>query len=431
MLKTTKRLFFVAIMLLITICFAYGNAQEGTSQKSENKTKNEAVADTVPSDLGIYTFYNEYTNCYLSYEGRRLILSETPSMWALTKANKNGFYVYAKNSELLLDIDNAWVTEGTTIKIWEFTGYDVQIWNINKNSNGTYSITYSGNNQYCLGFENRNATLQIRNESNPLQEWKVIDMSDSFPKEFLVFESNDGIVQLQLPLDILDVISEGRLQQWANELETAYYSFYELTDFLPYENIVLKAYKPSEYEGYAGWVFDNSNIIHIDSDFIHDDLQKMATRNSDWNFCALHEMGHMFDCNRPWNFESEMLSDLKVAYVLEKNGVAAAPAEFDASTVFYGADIKKAYEILGSSFSENYNIFGCTKRFLEIKEDIGWEPYKQTFHFLQAHESTYKNCSKQEKFEIFVEMLSRYSGKEVKEYFSYGEWKTILDKIKN
>lgn len=375
---------------------------------------------------GIYTLYNEVTDCYLSYEDRNLILSAIPSDWWLNKVRKEEFYVYAHNTELVLDIDNAWVKEGTTVKLWDITGYDVQIWSINQNENGTHTIAYSGDNQYCLGFDNGNAVLQLRDEMNPMQEWKLVDISDTIQKQYLAFESEGGIIQLQLPPDILSVISESRLQQWANELETAYYSFYELTDFVPYDYIIVEAYKPSEH---TGWVINNSNIIHIDKEFICKDLEKMAVRDCDWNFCALHEMGHMFDFGRPWNFESELLTDLKLAYVLEKNGVAAAPSEFKASDNFYGADIINAYDVLGSDFSDNYNIFGCTKRFLEIKEDIGWEAFMQTFHYLQANEDAYADDSKQQKFENFVGVLSGYGNKDIKSYFSDEEWNAIVAKL--
>ena len=400
---------------------------DAEEQKTEElKVEETGTVETV--DSGIYTFYNEETECYLSYEERNLILSETPSDWTLSKVREEAFFVYAKDTGLVLDIDNARVAEGTTVKIWDLTGYDVQIWNFNQNENGTYSIAYSGNNQYCLGFDNGNATLQLRDEFNPMQEWKLVNITDTVPKQYLSFKSTGGVIEIQLPLDILNVISETRLQQWADDLETAYYSFYELTNFTPYDYIIVEAYKPSEH---IGWVINNSNIIHIDNTFIYTDLQKMAARDCDWNFCALHEMGHMFDFGRPWNFESEMLTDLKLAYVLEQNGAAAAPSEFKATDNFYGADIIKAYDILGSDFSEEYDIFGCTKRFLEIKEDIGWEPFKQTFHYMQANEAGYAGISKEQKLENFVEILSDYGNIDVKSYFSDREWNAIVNKLNN
>ena len=103
--------------------------------------------------------------------------------------------------------------------------------------------------------------------------------------------------------------------------------------------------------------------------------------------------------------------------------------QIKASDIFYGANIINAYDILGSDFSKTYNIFGCTERFLEIKEDIGWEPFKQTFHYFQENEVSYTGNTKQQKFENFVELLSGYGNVDVKSYFSAEEWNTIMDKL--
>lgn len=183
-------------------------------------------------------------------------------------------------------------------------------------------------------------------------------------KRYCTYISTGGIIELQLPLDIHNIISKPRLQEWANNLERAYYTYYELTNYKPFKNIIVEAYKPCKYLGY---VISGSNIIHIDSDFIHQDLKKMASRKNDWHFCALHEMGHMFDFYRPWIFEAELMTDLKLAYVLERNNVAAAPSEFNASYNFYGKNIINVYAALGQDFSKTYNIFGCAQRFLKIK----------------------------------------------------------------
>lgn len=403
--------------------YSRSNSEHSNPEYSNSTVSDEPLAEVELADLCVYTFYNNETHCYLSCEGRNLILSKASHQWVLRQVDEDTFNICDMDTELILDIENAHVAVGTAVKIWEKTGYDVQVWSISRNKNGTYSILYSGNNQYCLGFDNGNAVLQIRDESNAMQEWTVVNVSESMPKDYMVFKSKNNIIELQLPLNILEVISETRLQQWANDLETAYYSFNELTDFTPYKRIVVEAYKPSDY---PGWVIDNSNIIHIDKDFIYDDLKKMAARDSDWNFCALHEMGHMFDSARPWTFEAELMTDLKLVYVLEKNNATAAPSEFDASYSFSAENIIDAYYALGSDFSSKYNIYGCTARFLEIKDDIGWDPFVQTFHYMQANESSYSNYSKLMKFEKFVELLSSYSNTDIKSYFSSNEWNVIV-----
>lgn len=424
-MNNKKLISLLLTFILIIFCTACSTDESSSSPTDDNEILTELpdIPDMITP--GVYTFYNESTGCYLSYQDNSLILSDNPVNWNLKSYNENSFYIYACDTDLLLDIDNATIADGTTIKLWSLTGYDVQIWNITGNDNSTYSILYSGNNDYCLGLDNGSTILQLRDKNNPMQDWKVVKVTDSSSLGYYSLVSAGGVIELQLPLDIETVISKSRLQEWANDLETAYYSFYELTNFVPYKNIIVEAYNPCEYIGY---VINDSNIIHIDCDFIYDDLAKMAARADDWNFCALHEMGHMFDCHRPWVFEAEVMTDLKVAYVLEMNNTSAVPSEFDASYSFYGEDIKNAYDTLVSDFSSTYNIFGCASRFLEIKEDIGWEPFKQTFHYLQENYDEYSNTSKQEMFENFIKLLSQYSGKDIKSYFSVNEWNTIIQK---
>lgn len=445
MVNGKKAILLILIIIIAAICIACGGSSGGSyinndyndydidnDETKDSETEDKAsdydgMADSVIKEVdivntlnsGVYAFYNAAENCYLSFNDRTLTLTAEPASWEVKASAYDGFYIYGSGTNLLLDIDNAYINEGTLIKLWENTGYNTQTWYIIDNGDSTYWIGSAVNGDYCIGFENGNAVLQIRDENNQSQKWIVTEM----PKNYISVTSTNSIIELQMPLDITTVISETRLQQWANELEAAYYSFYELTGFIPYDTIIVEAYKPCEYTGY---VTDNSNIIHIDSAFIYSDMEKMAVRESDWNFCALHEMGHMFDMKRPWKFEAEVMTDLKVAYVLETNGVSAVPSEFDASYSYYGADIVNAYEYLGSDFSQTYNVYECAARFLRIKEYIGWEPFKQTFHYLQENYDAYSALSGQEKFENFISLLTSYSGVNVAEYFSQDEWNCII-----
>ena len=164
----------VALLLMLSICPAYSEGMAGT---------------------GSYTFYNAYTGCYLSCKDRSVILSQTPQVWALAQIYDNTYHLCPGDTGLLLDIDNAYVHVGSTVKVWEPTGYDVQLWNILSNPNGTCYIAYSGDNRYCLGFDNGNAVLQFRDETNPMQEWIIADCSASVPKEYLSFRSQSKIIE--------------------------------------------------------------------------------------------------------------------------------------------------------------------------------------------------------------------------------------------
>ena len=98
---------------------------------------------------GAYTLWNPAAGRYLSVRGRNLVLASAPLPWIFKQSGRNGFHIYANETDLLLDIDNANVAVGTTVKIWDYTGYDVQIWTVGQNSNRTYSLLYVGNPRYC------------------------------------------------------------------------------------------------------------------------------------------------------------------------------------------------------------------------------------------------------------------------------------------
>jgi hypothetical protein len=140
-------------------------------------------------------------------------------------------------------------------------------------------------------------------------------------------------------------------------------------------------------------------------------------------------MGHMFDTDKPWNFESELMTDLKVAYVLEKNQASAVLAEFNEDEIFHGGEIAEAYRRLSGDLSKEYDIFACTKRFLDIKDNIGWEPFRKTFHMLQKDCSSYIGISPRKKFDLFIGGLSHYSRENIRAWFSDAQWAAILRQL--
>ncbi len=376
---------------------------------------------------GFYHFYNTFTRLYLSCNERQVTLSRIPALWNLQDSGQNGFYVYANESNLLLDIDNALVRQGTTVKLWEETGYDVQIWTVFPNPNGTVSFLYSRDHRFCLGFSGKNAVLQMRDPRDPMQEWQA--SAANYKENVFRLSSRGGVVSLALPADIESVISSERLKLWANHLERAYQSYGELTGFLPFTGVTVRSEKILPDPSYAGWAYPKSNVIHIAEKYVYKDLEQMTRRRCDWNFCALHEMSHLFDFYMPWSFEGELMADLKLAYVLEKNGAAAALGNSYDPDCYYGADIAIAYGAMSRDFSQSYDIFGCTKRFLDFQKEVGWEPFRRSFHHLYANRSQYENISQKEKFYLFIQTLSDFSGKNAANIFSLQEWNAILNSL--
>lgn len=439
-MKKILCLIFVITLLCFVACdsgssggysrpsFSYGNNNSyGSNSYNNTSSEDNKLA---PLSAGVYTFFNAADFKYLSFSDRQLTKGNNITKWKLRTAN-NGFYVYTCENDLLLDIDNAYVASGTTVKLWENTGYNTQIWKIQANANGTYSFLSSADDKYCLGFDNGKAVLQLRKDGDKSQEWHATVTVDTTPKKYREYSSDKGIIELRMPLNITEVISDSRLKQWANDLEKAYFTYEDLTGYRPYDFVIVKAYEPiTQYKNVLAYVFDNNNTIFVDSNFIRGDLEKMTKRVNDWNFALLHEMGHMFDNCRPWTFEAEVMTDFKISYVLEQNGAGAELSQFGTESVRYGKDIMQSYKSMSGDLSKKYDVFALAYKLLQIKEQIGWQPIKSTFHKLQQDANQYVNYTKQQKFNLFINTLSSYSGKNIKGYFTTSEWNAILTEIK-
>lgn len=365
------------------------------------------------------------TGTYLSYSGSTLMLGDTPTKWQLKPAKDGLYYVYADGTTSLLDIHNAWIKSGTMVKLWGMSGYDAQIWKVANNADGSVSLLSSQDSSLCLGFSNGSASLETRCAGNQYQEFRKMDAVTE-TTQWREITSDDGTITLQLEERVFDILSPQRLVKWANDLSTAYDMFEDLTNYRPYDHVVLRGFESQQ--SYA-FVTSNSNVIYYDKDRLYVDLEKMAVRDNDWCFGALHEMGHMFDRGKPWNFEAECLTQIKVPYVMELCAAAAVPAEFSASTTFVGDEIIQAYDRLGESFSSKYNYYGLAYRFMEIKNEIGWEPFQQTFHYMQANCTSKQYTTDAQRWDEFIALLSQFSGRDVLSYFTDAEVNCILEYI--
>ena len=149
----------LCLMAALLLCTSYG-----TQIPTEREKESEVLFEP-----GIYTFYNEHADKYLSYRDKQLILSDKKAEWSIETGIEEDFYVYAGDTGLLMDIDNAVMQHGTSIKIWSFTGHDAQRWKIPKNDNGTYTFLSSLDSRFCMAFQDDVSVLQVRDETNVMK----------------------------------------------------------------------------------------------------------------------------------------------------------------------------------------------------------------------------------------------------------------------
>lgn len=216
-----------------------------------------------------------------------------------------------------------------------------------------------------------------------------------------------------------------------------------MTGYIPYDVIVVSGW---ENLGYVAGVSDNYHVINANRGFMREELVKSVSRKKNLNifdlsFGLLHELGHMFDSGRGWNFESEAWTDLKLCYVLYKltedhkntDGTVfgCASSDYGASRCFTYETMTEGLDIHKSkgAMTTVYGFFGAAKLFLDMTYDPdfgGWEPFIQTFHWFQDNGYTQNSFDRWTKFTTFVEKLSEFSGQDVKsKYLTEENWEVF------
>ncbi len=281
----------------------------------------------------------------------------------------------------------------------------------------------------CVAADDTGKLVYAKNSEDESNYWTLEPAAPS--EDYVFFTSKEGHIVLRVPEKFTTRKSINfnptLAQLWVDYFEQAYYLEIELTDYIPYDTIVIKAY---DHENIVAGVVNDYNVITADVGFMESELTNVAKRYYDSNvveldFGMLHEMGHMFDSGRGWNFESEAWTDLKLCYVLKRMGEIYPDVTFAATPAGYSAKKYFVYdtmeECLGQHDNEQeggmtkvYAYFGCAKIFLVIANDIGWEPYVKTFHWFQEENVLESSLERPERFYKFVEKLSDFSGEDIR-----------------
>ncbi len=325
-------------------------------------------------------------------------------------------------------------------------------WYFEMNDDGSYKMALrtttkltDKHDKYYVFYEN--GGLYLYPEKDNKSSNFNITMVERGTPQFTQYISHDGKITLRLPPTIKNraFLLEARGQKWANDVEKCYYAFIELTNYVPYENIIVKAFMNCDYMAY---VTSNYNTITISYSMAENafgganqwylqDVKELVYRGDeaqDVNFAILHEMGHMFDIGTDWYFETEMMTDFKLTYCLEVTGFSAIPSEFSALDVFTYENIEKCYLSLGKDVSKTkeYTYYGAAYRMVLIQKELGtWEPYKQTYRWFMenrakkdAGDTSYVTIpsSKWEKMDLFFSKLSEFAGRDIISMFPEGEY---------
>ena len=298
----------------------------------------------------------------------------------------------------------------------------------------------------CLAvLEDGTVGLAERDENAKNQLFKITK-AGAHP-EYEEFASDKGEVFVRIPYSFTEKrdgvgLTDEFMKDWTNWMQEAVDAEVELTGFRPYDIFVISGW---EELGYVAGVSDNYNFINANVGFMRSEMYNVAQRAKklnimDMSFGMLHELGHMFDSQRGWNFESEAWTDLKLCYVIWKltedhkatDGLVfgCASADYSAGTCFTYETMAEGLDIHAhkGAMETVYGFFAAARLFLLMAYDFGWDPFIKTFHWYQDNGYTQSSFERWERFTTFVDKLSEFSGKDIKkDYLSENNWKVFED----
>ena len=372
----------------------------------------------------------------------------------LVFAGEDSMHVLASTEQYAISDGEEMVFRGKQYTSGSTTYYEDMFetmqWMFIKDDDGSYKIK-NNTEGADLYLNIKNGKVVVEKKLNPAAaasfEVELVERGGGNAFEQYISDAGDVVVRLPSNIRSRTRLKPEELQLWANNLELAYRAYIELTSFVAHDNVVVKCYEPSPHIGYVRPTYSHDNVITMSNSFMYTDLSKMRDRAKkdgvvDWNFGVLHEMGHLFDGGRQWNCESEMMTDAKIPYVLQRFGGCAAPSEHPA-TEFYYADgieghpqIEECYTIrAGGEIAKTltYGAYGAALKFTQIQravDDEYWTAFRAMFKsFMEQEDQDYH--PNYEKFTNMINRITETSGKDARALFTVLEWNVYQTQFGN
>lgn len=227
------------------------------------------------------------------------------------------------------------------------------------------------------------------------------------------YNKSGKYIRLDFDDSYLSEISPENLTKWLNNLDTAYLSYKSLVGKTPENGEIIKVVDSNETHGWA-WVYLNRSTIYWQENWISREFASI-NETGNWSFGILHEMGHLFDIDSRWNFDAEFFANFKMYYVIETNNGSVEQNY----RIYTGNELSNYYE---KDATESYTKTlskgtyagdGLLYSFIKIKNNIGWEPFKETFTYFNNLPLKDVSSNKIDKFNLFMTKLRDYSGYDV------------------
>jgi len=229
-------------------------------------------------------------------------------------------------------------------------------------------------------------------------------------------------------------VSESSLNEWLSKMDDVYEQYKELVGGDPYPGIKTNIYAPEP--SITAWGLAGNPIQVILSGVVP--MLKGYQDKGDRSFGMMHEIGHNFnsgdgkfnDSDDRWNWNDEMFANFRMFYALDNlNG-----AFTQGSRLYTGAEATDYYKTYGGESYDNmflqnkYSHDGLMWTLIRAKNQIGWEPFRKLFREFYSKPNP-SNQNNWQKFQRFINTLTKYADIDVMSTYSQKELQIIKDNI--
>ena len=247
-----------------------------------------------------------------------------------------------------------------------------------------------------------------------------------------LFEAQSKHIRIRLDPEDVQGIARESISAWLNNLDKVYEAYTELIGERPWDGKRITILSVEQNPG--GWAVAGNPILWYQP-YVKSTLDDVVD-NSDWSFGILHELGHDFsphigmNLNNNWNWNEEMFANFRMFYAVDKLNI---PIRMVGKN-YIGKELANLFKTDAADSYDNTLAKGIARghdglmyTLIRIQEMIGWEPFKKVYRYL--YHSDVNPSNNWEKFSFFLDQLSEYSGKDVKETYPEGELDLIKEQL--
>lgn len=227
------------------------------------------------------------------------------------------------------------------------------------------------------------------------------------------------------------------ISDWVLNMDKVYETLQSFTGYTPYngKKIELKSaredFSANQPDGENYWRLImglSGNPIKISQPFYKSHMKRLT--RDDLGDTPIHELSHDFD-NDNWIFDHEALAYLKTAYVLEKLNAKVYRIDTEkwytgsGYATFLKTDWLEGYD---ECFKNGiYSPAGLASVLLDIKKNIGWEAFSETFKYMGELSIQQIPDTELDILNLFLTCLGKYSNKNVFDMISNQDKEILAD----